>query len=198
MRKTILLLGLALGVLLAGHAQAGTITDYTAELVDTGSGQVKQVFFVTERKIRTDILGAQGLVEGIVIMRRDLGKLFMLQPADRTYIEMPLDKDVKSLKDLENRAVLGMMPEVRRQKLGSETVNGYNTEKFNVITSATIANTTTITEHYEWLAPEFDIPLRMQTPGDEAALELRNIRVGAPPAEAFEMPAGYQPMFRND
>ncbi len=197
MHKTILLLGLAVGALLAGHAQAGTIKEYTAEMVNVDSGQVEQKFYVTEQKIRTDMLGSRNTAEGVIIMRLDRGKLFMLQPEDQAYFEVPLDKNVKNLKDLENQTVLGMSPEVKREKLGNETVNGYKTEKFKVTTSATVANTTNTTEHYEWVAPEFDLPLRLQTPGDKAVLEMRNIKIGAPAASVFEIPYGYRPILQN-
>lgn len=71
------------------------------------------------------------------------------------------------------------------KKIGSETVNGRDTVKYEGIQ----ADGTT---SYVWLDPALRFPVKWQ--GKNAAGELRNISVGSQPASLFEIPSGFQKM----
>ncbi len=192
MRKGILLLGLLAGLFLAGTALAGTIKEYTAEMVDVDSGQVGQKIYVTEQKMRADQAAGPGKPAAITIIRLDKGAIFVLQP-DKTFFTIPVGGNVKNLKDLDSLMLMGMKSDVKREKEGTETISGYQADKFKVTTVLTTGPNQNITRvHYEWTAPEFDMPLRVQALGGKSAVEMRNIKVGSPAAAVFEIPDGYK------
>ncbi len=188
MRKKALALGLLIGLFLAGEAWPGSIKDYSADMVDTNSGAVVRKIYVTERKIRVDSLNPDGAIEGAVIMRLDLGMMYLLQE-DQVCLEVPLDKDVKSLRDMEGRMMGGPKPEVRRKKLGEETVNGYAAEKFLVTFIITSGTERDELIYAEWLAPEFDFPVRLEGSEGAGGMEMRNVKPGTPDEAYFTSPA---------
>lgn len=69
------------------------------------------------------------------------------------------------------------------RKIGSETVNGRDTVKYEGIQAD--GTTTDV-----WLDPALRFPVKWQ--GKNSSGELRNISVGSQPASLFEVPAGYQ------
>lgn len=64
MRKYFLALCLPFVLLFAALAQAGTIKEYSADMVDVSSGKTLQKMYVTEQKIRFDGYGEDGKLEG--------------------------------------------------------------------------------------------------------------------------------------
>jgi hypothetical protein len=171
-------------ILLGAHlAYAGAIKEYTADMVDVGTGEVVTKYYVTEKKLRMDNVGdADG---SMTIIRMDQGKGYIMQP-DNTYLEIPLKGDkVPSYEEMATMMLGNLGPKIKREKLGEETVNGYTAEKSRV--TATVMGHTTV--HTEWNAKEFDFPVRMQMNDDTT--EMRNIKIGTPAASVFEIPAGY-------
>jgi len=172
-------------------AFAGSIKEYSADMVDVATGKVVSKFYVTEKKMRMDTFDEEDGSGGTSIIRVDLKKMYALQD-NESYIEFPLKGD-----KMPNFYELGSMvfgeagPKFKREKVGSETVSGYKTEKFKVTTTMEMMGQTFTTIHHEWMAKEFDIPVRMQTE-DGGIVEMRNIKKGAPAASVFEIPAGYK------
>jgi hypothetical protein len=69
------------------------------------------------------------------------------------------------------------------KKIGSETVNGRSTVKYEGTSSTGDTN-------YFWLDPSLRFPVKWQ--GKNGTGELRNISVGSQPSSLFEIPAGFQ------
>ena len=178
-------------MLCASTAFAGTIKEYTADMVDAKSGRVVGKYYVTEKKIRmdsSDEKGGRGNAASIV--RLDQNKMYALQE-DKTYIEFPFKGTISNLEDLGTQMMGGAAPQRKVESLGSETVNGYKAEKSKVTTTMNMMGQTFTTTTYEWKAKEFDMPLRTQTDKGDI-MEMRNIKVGAPSDSVFEIPAGYK------
>ena len=135
--------------------------------------------------IKLHVSGLKSRTEGIVgltiIVRRDKQLSWTLNPKSKTYSE-------KAMTAEELKMALGDIPgEVSRTRLGSERILGYNCVKYQV-TFRSMRGTDTA---FLWHAESLGIPIRTEIP-DFAITELRNIRVGAQPADLFEVPAGYR------
>ncbi|MCL2473439.1 MAG: DUF4412 domain-containing protein [Alphaproteobacteria bacterium] len=189
MKSLIKGLGLLAVMLVAGTAHAGTIKEYSADMVDAKTGQVVGKYYVTEKKIRVDSSNEKGGGNVISIIRMDQDKMYALQE-DKTYMEIPFKGTVTDLESIGTQMMGGIAPQRKVENLGSETVSGYKAEKSKVTTTMNMMGQTFTTTAHEWKAKEFDMPLRTQTDKGET-MEMRNIKVGAPPASVFEIPAGY-------
>ena len=170
-------------------ALAGSIREYTADMVDVKSGKAVARYAVTEKKMR-----AESLEKGdssISIIRLDQGKMYALQD-DKTYLEFPLQGDrIPTPQEMGGMMMGGSGPKTRinREKLGTETVSGYEAEKFRVTATIEMMGHKHSSTHLEWIAKEFAIPVR--TESDGKVVEMRNIQIGAPAGSLFEIPAGY-------
>ena len=71
------------------------------------------------------------------------------------------------------------------KKLGSERLNGRNTQKWEI-------TSTRGGKGYLWVDPRLAFVIRMQD--QEGLTELRNIEEGPQPPNLFELPAGYRRM----
>jgi len=91
--------------------------------------------------------------------------------------------------------MLGAVAKFKQEKVGSETVNGYKTEKFRMTATIDLMGQAHTETSSIWMAKEFDIPVRMQD--EEKVAELRNIKKGEPEASLFEIPAGYEDMSKQ-
>ena len=188
------LIGLSLFFMLvffSAAAYAGTIEDYSADMVAVSGDKVVQKMYVTPEKMRFDVYDQTGKLETISILRLDQGKMYALQPDSKTYFEIPVDKEFTSLEDLA-KGMMGAKFDTSREKQGTEEVNGYEAEKFKVTMNVEIMGQKTTMTHTEWLAPEFaPLPVRTENPQDQSIVEMRNIKTGAQDDALFEIPEGY-------
>lgn len=72
--------------------------------------------------------------------------------------------------------------------IGTETMNGRKTEKWEYVQHQQKDNKTART--LQWYDPELKMPVREEMPGGYSR-ELKNIKVGPQPASLFELPQGY-------
>lgn len=194
MKNLIKRLGLLIILLAPSIAFAGTIREYSADVVDVKSGRIVSTYYVTEKKMRVDSFDSEGGKHGEgprSIIRMDHGKMYSLRE-DKTYLEFPMKGDtVPNMEEMGSMMMGGAAPKRMLKKLGTETVSGYKAEKFQVTTTIDMFGQTHTMSHYEWKAKEFDLPVRMQNEDGEI-MEMRNIKTGAPDASVFEIPAGYK------
>ena len=189
MKNLFKMFGLLIILLVAYTAFAGTIKEYSADMVDADSGRVISKLFVTEQKMCMDSSDAGGR---IAIIRMDQGKGYVLQE-DKTYMEIPIKGDkVPNFEELGAQMMGEAAPKRKLENLGLETISGYQTVKVHVTTTVNMMGQMHTMIHYEWKAKEFDVPLRTQDENGGQTMEIRNIKVGAPDASVFEIPAGYK------
>ena len=163
-------------------AFAGSIAEYSADMVDVKSGSVTQKLAVTQDKIYSESFNAQGKREAIAIIRMDQRKMYILMEATKSYMELPFNKEQFSAADLS----MGMV-QTKQEKVGEETVSGYKADKFKITVTAMGSTVTT----FQWIAPEFaPMPIRTETNG--VIQEMRNIKTTRPDASLFEVPKDYK------
>jgi hypothetical protein len=163
-------------------AFAGTIPEYTADMVNVKTGKVSQKLAVMADRIYSEGFNDQGKREAISIVRLDQRKMYIFMEATKTYMELPFDKDRFTAADLS----MGMV-QTKQEKVGTETVNGYKADKLQ--TTVQVMGMTMQT--YQWMAPEFE-PMPIRTEAQGIIEEMRNIKPGRPDASLFELPKGYK------
>jgi hypothetical protein len=180
-RKTLLLVMITLACWLGvGQALAA---EFSALMVSrVGSQETQGKVFFQGEKMRQEFSSPQGT--NINIARPDKMVMWMIMPGQKMYMEMPF-----------NKAQMGKTMEMPQDKaqmklLGTETVNGYETEKYET----TMEGRGKTVKVYMWLSKKLGIPIKMVSEDGSFSLEYRDIKEGSLPAEVFEVPQGYQKM----
>jgi hypothetical protein len=88
------------------------------------------------------------------------------------------------------RQVLPDGASMEMRLIGRETLNGRNTEKWEMKATRPGGQSSVA---YQWFDPELNLNIREEQPGGVVS-ELRNIRIGKQPADLFTVPPGYKPM----
>jgi len=174
-------------------ATAGTIREYSADRVflDGHAVLLTVRMHISGRNMRCDIPAHMDRAAMSTIVRGDERKIFLILHSNKSYAETIGDEDT----------IPGGIPAMlgaKREKyditnLGTEHIQGYTATKYRFWTKGKHGGKRKgrPRAHLEWVAPEFDIPLRSMLEAEPATQELRNIRVGPVPAHMFDLPAGY-------
>ena len=171
-----------LGLCIALPTFAGSIKEYSTDMVDVKSGKVVQKLAVVPDKIYSESFDDRGKREVISIIRMDQKKMYVFIEETKTYMELPFNKDKFTSADLN----MGMV-QTKQEKVGAEAVSGYKADKFKITATAMGMTTTS----FHWIAPEFD-PMPISTEEGGAIQEMRSIKTGKPDASLFELPTGYK------
>ncbi|MCL1860742.1 MAG: DUF4412 domain-containing protein [Proteobacteria bacterium] len=163
-------------------ALAGSVKEYSADMVDVKSGKVVQKIAVTPDKVYSENIGSQGKREGMAIIRLDQKKMYVFMEETKSYMEVPFNKEQFSSSDLSMGAV-----QSKQEKVGTETVSGYQADKFKV--TATVMGMSNTS--FQWVAPEF-APMPIRTESGGLIREMRNIKTVRPDASLFDPPKGYK------
>ena len=150
--------------------------EFSADMrLSTGGHELVGKVYHKEGKIRCEML------QGVTITRLDKGISYVLMPANKTYMEQPIDKQAA--------AQIGDVGqgELERVPMGEETVVGRSTQKFKVTYGDANGNLTM----FQWLDAK-DIPVKMQAGDGSWTVEYNNVEEGSQPDELFEVPADYQ------
>jgi Domain of unknown function (DUF4412) len=168
-------------------------TQYSADLVvsrKVGTPVTMRVY-IDGNKRRTEQAANGGT---IVILRGDLGKRYVLNTSTKTYMELPLDpRMMESTADWSKR--LGIVHE----KVGTEDINGETCIKYRF--SADQSKTQNQQRQqlmpraqgsvtgFIWVGQTTHMLLKSENPVSTA--EWKNVKLGAPEASLFELPADY-------
>ena len=168
--------GRNIAIILVLLALAGTaLADYKADMVIKANGvsSTGKVFLKGD-KARIEVPGS------IVIKRPDKGVTYMLSPKSKTYMEFP-DKQTRR-----KIALYESMPGVKR--LGTETVNGYPCNKYQISTQGRAPSTATI-----WVSDKLNIELKVvsQSPGRSMTMDIQNVKRTFLFGKTFEIPKDY-------
>jgi len=171
-----------LAILLVGAlaAAAAEVPELSAEMVTSRGDQVMQTMklFLSGEKTRTETPMMGGM---IIIMRRDKKLTWTLYTQKKVYMEAPLDPKMATT-DPANPPGL-----IKKEELGKEEIQGYTCTKYRITIKHAMAPEPMTT--LMWIADKLGFPLRTEMMG--MVTEYRNLKVGAQPAELFELPAGY-------
>lgn len=172
--------------LLVSFVSLAAAAEFSADMVQKTRGQsMTGKVYVKDTKMRMEMNHAGGST--VTITLPDQHKSIILMPDQKMYMEhiispgqeTPLVGD----RDLEEKATI--------KQLGTEEVNGYVCDKYEVIPRDASAGKTT-----QWFSKELSYPIKSiyQGPQGEATTEYRNIKKGGVADALFQVPPGYQKM----
>jgi outer membrane lipoprotein-sorting protein len=118
----------------------------------------------------------------VTIVRPDKKVVWVILPLERAYLEMPLKKKLPG-------QFLQMPPEaVSKRQVCKETVNGCETEKFEV----TVRGGQGLERQTVWVSTKLGTPVKMECKERRFCLEYKSIKEGVQPDRLFEVPPSYQ------
>jgi len=171
----------------AGICNAGKITNFSAEQVvlnPDGTQKSLQKMYVSSDKVRTDAPSFTGEGTMTMILRKDRGVMWMLNPEKKTYTENPLREEDWQRTMRRNITVK------KGKNLGTEKVSGYRCKKKEMETTVKVMGIERTSKSTVWTSSSFDMPLRTQGE-DGYMMEVRNIKPGRQSGRLFELPKGY-------
>ena len=176
-----------MGVAIFLRAQAPPQFKADMQMSGPGGGTMNGKMYVGGTKVRME-LGMGGMSQIMIV---DISKkiVYTLMPDQKMYMEMPTDSpgSMRAPKmnpmDPANPCTTAGVTVCKR--LGTETVNGYPAEKWELKIDGQ--------QMTAWIGTKLRLPIKTQGT-DGSTMEFRNIVEGAQPANLFVVPAGYQKM----
>ena len=151
--------------------------DFSADFVSkSGPVSFKGKMFFAKDKFRME----NG--QAVTISRIDKKIVWILMPGQKMYMEQPIKED--NTKGFSQK----MEGEIKREKIGTETVNGVKADKYK-ITYKTGAKTDSI---LQWIASGIEMPVKTSSIDGKWSMELKNIKFGSQPDSLFDLPKGYK------
>jgi outer membrane lipoprotein-sorting protein len=164
-------------------AKAPMAQEFSATMVSTSAGQkVTMNIYMKPNKFRTDT----SVAGSSTIVRKDLNKVWTIMTAQKAYMEMAGMTDAQPPLMVEEK----VKGEVSRKKIGSETVNGHPSTKYEV----TAKTDDKVTQIHQWWATDIHFPVKTAAVDGSWSMEYRDIKIGSQPDSLFEVPAGYKKM----
>jgi len=178
---------MSLFVATAVAAAAEFSADFTEKMAGRSSAGKLHIKGLKVRRETT-----QGPQKGILILRLDKGKIWVLDPAQKTYLEMDsAEKDMayRSPDDPRVKASLKQWGEMKR--VGRETISGYPCDKY-----AFTFRDKSMGTQYLWVSRRLKVPLRVEQKSANFSmlLEYTNVKEGRVADSLFELPKGYRKM----
>ena len=169
-------------VIISGCSSTAANRQFSAEIISrSGGASFKGKMFFAGDKFRMEN------PQAVTISRMDKKTVWILMPEQKMYMEQAFTED--SARGM----VQKMDNEVKREKLGTETVNGIKADKYKV-SYKTEGRTDSI---YQWLASGMQMPVRTSSVDGKWSMELSNVKFGDQPDSLFEVPAGYKKFSYN-
>ena len=145
-------------------------------ITKTKEGIVNGKVFVSKDKIRMEMESA------ISIARTDKKMVWMLLPKEKIYMEMPMGAE-------NTVTLMNKVPgEISRKLLGTETIAGRVTEKYEVQYQDKDKKQTI----HIWLSKDLQFPLKSSNVDGSWSVEYIDVKEGPQPAAMFELPADYK------
>jgi hypothetical protein len=152
--------------------------DFKADMVMTeGSNTRTAKLCIKGDKLRMEM----GDGSMVMIRRPDKGVLWMLWPKTKTYREVP-DKETGR-----KTALYESMPGVKR--LGTEKVNGYECNKYQISRGGKVPSTSTL-----WVSDKLNMEMKVisQAQGRTMTMEVKNVKRSLFLGKTFEVPKDYK------
>lgn len=175
---------LVLAALLLGVAALALAAEFSADMVHKMGTMTKEgKIYVKGKKMRME--GSMG--QGITIVDGDTGTVRVLQPAQKMYMEMK--KGTQAMEPAQQDEELAKIAD--KKFLGTETVNGYQCERYLYTYHDKKLGTLT-----QWYSKKLEYPIKMlhSSPEGETTFEYRNIKEGGVADSMFQVPPGYTKM----
>lgn len=182
----------ALTPVVPGSLRAETLSPptvgYSADMVIASAGSKQAVRISRDgAKSRLTVAGPQG--PQVIIRRNDKNVAYMLVPAARIAIRVPLSGMGRSLSQLTGKETVATA-------VGRERVNGVETTKYRIRSPNPDGG---VTEGFAWLTRE-NIVMRFVGTSEKKGrrnpvrVEIANLRIGPQDPGKFEIPPGFRVM----
>lgn len=180
----VFLMGIALlGAVSCGEGKVDRFSATQVTLRQDGKEVSRHALNVTPERVRMEMDSPMRKGSMIVVLRRDKGLTWIVNPERKTYFERPADEN-------EWDRALRRAWKTTGKDLGREEVSGYQcTKKKGEITSGMMGKPTTVRATI-WVSTRFDLPLRTQQENGQT-VELRDVKPGRQNSDLFEIPEGY-------
>jgi hypothetical protein len=166
-----------------GAPKAGMAQEFSATVVNKAGGHtITSRIYLKAGKFRMENKSAGGTYS---IVRQDLNKVWTVMPASKSYLELSQAKDRAAEVPGEK-----MKGEVSRKAIGSETIDGHPTTKYEVTAKM---GDKTITSH-QWWATDISFPIKTAAVDGSWSVTYSDVKIGGQPDSLFELPAGYKKM----
>lgn len=157
---------------------------FCADFVDVkGTAKSFGKSYVKGNKSRMEI--TEGTKQSIAIYRGDKQVMWMLDPAQKQYMEMKAENP-SSMMGPEAEKALAKLGE--RKLVGQETVNGYACDKYEFI-----YHDKNMGKQTHWISKKLGVMVKMEhhNPSYPMSMELKNISEKRIADSLFEIPSGY-------
>lgn len=159
---------------------------FTADMVTTESGVTKTNKFYSENPFYRMDIEEQGQ-EGYVIVNRNEGVTKVVMPAEQMFMEISSTGMMSQMNDV-FQSIDNLKETSDPTLIGTETINGYECEKYNVIRDGNTIMTF-------WQSTALGYPLKVINQlGNGMTMELKNIVEGDVDDSMFQIPDGYTKM----
>lgn len=163
-------------------SKAAMSQEFSAKMVSTTAGRTAtSKVYMKAGKFRFENEAAGSYT----IARPDLKKVWVVMTAGKSYMEMAEAKEQEN-----NVPTDKMKGEVSRKAVGSETIDGHPTTKYEV----TVKSEGKTMTSYQWWATDINFPVKTAAVDGSWSMEYRDIKIGGQPDSLFEIPAGYKKM----
>jgi outer membrane lipoprotein-sorting protein len=139
---------------------------------------------VTPDKVRLEIDAPMEKGMLIMILRKDKGTQWVINPESKTYFE-------RFLKENEWDRALRRDLKVEEENLGTDEVSGFTCTKRRVETTFGMMGRTMTSKATVWVSERIGMPLRTAQENGQV-VELRDIKPGRQAGELFEVPEGFE------
>ncbi|MEW6615889.1 MAG: DUF4412 domain-containing protein [Thermodesulfobacteriota bacterium] len=170
------------GITEKAEEKAAIAQELSATVVSSSAGKtITMKIYMKPGKYRTDYEAAGSST----IVRMDLNKVWILIKPQKAYMETlgVTDEQIKMAKE----KVKG---EVSRKKVGSETIDGHPSTKYEV----TAKVDDNLTQTYQWWATDINFPIKMAALDGSWVMEYQDVKLGSQPDSLFEAPSDYKKM----
>ncbi len=159
---------------------------FTADMVVTeGTVSRTNKFYSEDQYYRMDI-EEQGQ-EGFVIVDRNENVTCVVMPDQKMYMEMS-STGTQSLSNDVFQSIEKQKEEYETNLVGTETINGFECEKYEVLIDGNVVST-------YWQSPELEYPIKVVSgENKEMVMELQNIVKGDVDDSKFKIPDDYTKM----
>jgi outer membrane lipoprotein-sorting protein len=180
------LAGIIAAVLFCLAASLVQAAEMSADVITTAEGQTMHgKIFMKGDKIRNEFqAGGQTQVS---ILRPDQKKVWLLMPAEKMYMEMPITEETQ-----EKMLIKKPEEQAKMKLVGTETVNGFECEKYEYEVTAPHKNQAV--KHFVWIAKKLQMPIKAMAADGSFSMEYQNIKMGGVADSLFEVTQGYQKM----
>lgn len=156
--------------------------DLSGEFVNkAGKAVSKGKIFMSNTKVRMETAGT------VMISRLDKKLVWILMPKQKAYLEQALKPDKAA--GFTNK----VDGEMKREKLGEETVNGMKCDKFKV----TFKSGKKVESLLQWISKDLNFPVKTASVDNSWYMEFTKIVKASQPGSLFEVPTGYKKMAFN-